>query len=95
MSITSSKVTVRLIACYFSPKNPKFYKKTNIDNEDPFGALKRDTFAFTMLIDIVLIRDFNARTKNNKSIQLASDENMVNNLIWLEEIKDHAWTRTS
>lgn len=94
-SITSNKVTARLVACYFSPKNPKFYKKTNLDNEDPFGALKRDTFAFRMLANIVLIRDFNARSKNNQSIQLGSDENMVNNLLWLEEIEDHAWTRTS
>ena len=45
--------------------------------------------------DIVLIGDFNARTINNQFIQLGSDENMDNNLLWLEEIEDHVWTRTS
>ena len=42
----------------------------------------------------MLIRDFNARTTNNQSLQLNS-EGGENNPLWLEESGDQSWQRVS
>jgi len=49
------------------PKNSKIYKRKNLNNEDPYASLKRDTSLFSPLGEIFLIGEFNARTTNNQS----------------------------
>ena len=78
LNIRDNKVTFRLDACYFAPKNLKFYKKTKLDKEDPYAALKRDIYAFRSLGEIVLIIDFNSRI----TMFSGSDDNLDNNPIW-------------
>jgi hypothetical protein len=68
VQITEKEVTFRLVACYFSPKNSKIYKRSNLDNEDPHASLKRDISLFSHLGEVMLMGDFNARTDNNQSL---------------------------
>lgn len=85
----------RLATCYFAPKKSKFYKRENLNNEDPYRSLKKDISLFNTLGEIMLIGDFNARTTNNQSLQLSSGEKGENNLVWLEEGEGQSWERTS
>jgi exonuclease III len=95
LQITEKEVTFRLVACYFSPKNSKIYKRSNLDNEDPYASLKRDISLFNHLGEVMLMGDFNARTTNNQSLQLSNEERGENNPLWLEESGDQSWARDS
>lgn len=68
LQITGNGVNFGLVACYFASKNSNFYKKINLDNEDPYASLKKDISTFSTLGDIVLMGDFNSRTTNNQSL---------------------------
>jgi hypothetical protein len=95
LQITEKEVTFRVAACYFSPKYSKIYKRSNLDNEDPYASLKRDISLFSHLGEVMLMGDFNARTDNNQSFQLSNEERGENNPLWLEESGDQSWERDS
>ena len=84
-----------MVACYFSPKYSKIYKRSNLDNEDPYASLKRDISLSNHLGEVMLMGDFNARTTNNQSLQLSNEERGENNPLWLEESGDQSWERDS
>ena len=44
LQINEKEVTFRLVACYFSPKNSKTYKRSNLDSEYLYASLKRYIF---------------------------------------------------
>lgn len=95
LKIIDNEDTFKVASCYFSPKSSTFYKKRNLDNEDPYAAVKKDISVFSNIGEIILIGDFNARTMNNQSIQMSSDMGEDSNPLWLGENKDHLWKRTS
>lgn len=44
LKIINMDATIWLVAFYFAPKSSKFYKKKNLDSEDPYALLKKKIF---------------------------------------------------
>ncbi|KAH9307610.1 hypothetical protein KI387_035521, partial [Taxus chinensis] len=72
LKITYGKTTIRVAACYFTPKGSKTYKRRKLDSEDPYASIKKDIYVFSTSGEIILLGDFNARTANNQSLQLSN-----------------------
>jgi len=69
--------------CYFAPINSTFYKKNNLDKNCPYNNLERDIYNLKNEGNILLLRDFNARTATKQATLLSDDSN--HNPLWLDE----------
>jgi hypothetical protein len=68
---------------YFAPINSTFYKKNNLDRNCPYNNLEQDIYNLKNEGNILLLRDFIARTTTKQDTLLRTDSN--HNLLWLDE----------
>ena len=69
--------------CYFAPINSTFYKKNNLDKNYPYNNLEQDIYSLKNEGNILMLRDFNARTTTKQATLLSIDSN--HNPLWLDE----------
>jgi hypothetical protein len=70
------------ITSYFRPINFTFYKKNILDRNCPYNSLEQDIYILINEGNILLPRDFNARSTTNQATLLINDSN--HNPLWLD-----------
>ena len=78
---------IRIAACYFDPQVSKTYKSRGLDHKDPFAALKNDIATYSQLSEVLIVRDFNARTTSEQASILRFKEDF--NPILLTKERNH------
>ena len=69
--------------CYFAPINSTFYKKCNLYNNCPYNNLEKYIYSLKNEGNILVLRDFDARTATKQDTILSTDSN--HNPLWLDE----------
>lgn len=94
--ITKNQTIIRVATCYFFPQNaPNLTRKGTLTLRIFFVALKKYIVVYNGLGEVILIGDFNARTKNIQALNLKSKDKEKDDLLWLEEEDQHLWERIS
>jgi hypothetical protein len=81
--INAKNIYIYIAICYFAPINSTFYTKKNLDKNCPYKSLEQDIYSLRNEGSILLLGDFNGRTKTNQSTILSNDSNP--NPLWLDE----------
>jgi hypothetical protein len=68
--------------CYSTRNNSTFFKKNNLDINCPYNTLEQDIYSLINEGNILLLGDFNARSKTNQATLLINDSN--HNSLWLD-----------
>jgi hypothetical protein len=74
LKISKNGNHIRIVACYFAPQVSKIYKSRELDNKDPFAALKTNIAIYSQLGEVVILGDFNARTAGEQASILCCKE---------------------
>jgi exonuclease III len=80
LKISKNGNHIRIVACYFALQVSKIYKSRELDNKDPFAALKTNIAIYSQLGEVLIVGDFNARTAGEQA-----------SILCCKEDGDHIW----